>query len=268
VSGIALYATVFLAALGESTALVGLLVPGVGVVLAASVVAARGGGSLTGVAAAASAGAVVGFGLSYYIGLAGGRRLSLWSQRAHGALEKAKAFLDRFGGWGVFWGHFFGPVRACVPLVAGAGKLSPRRFWIASVSGGVAWGFALTAMGAALSRGWRLAEAVLGRGSLLLAGFAAILYVVLRLSAGALALGLRLLPSTSSAILNFLLQHGDARQLRRLAPAHPRLLAWVQRRLAPDHATGLLLSTGAVACACFAWLFFGIVEDLLSTTLS
>lgn len=262
-SGTALYAAVFFAALGESTALLGLLIPGVGVVVGAGALAARGAGNLVGVALCASAGSILGFGLSYYAGRAGSGRLERWSRRAPAALGRAGAFLDRFGGWGVFLGHFFGPVRACIALVAGAGRLSPRRFWVASVAGALVWGFGLAAVGAAVSGGWQLVEVALGRGSLLLGAFAALLYVTLRVSAGALALGLRLLPPTSASLLAFLDRHRELPWLRRLVPGHPHILAWVRRRLEPDHATGLLLSTGAAACAGFAWVFFVVLEGLL-----
>ncbi|MBI5015527.1 MAG: phosphatase PAP2 family protein [Deltaproteobacteria bacterium] len=258
---LALYGLVLVAALGESTAFVGLLVPGVGVLLGASVLAARGQGSLAWIGAGASLGAVVGFGLSYHVGRLGGRRAARWGARSRGALDRARHLLERYGAWGIFWGHFFGPVRAFVAFAAGAGGLPPRPFWIASVLGGVAWGYGLTAAGALLSGGWSVVEMRLGRGSVFVALVVALLYLALRVAVGTLELGLRLLPSATRPALAFL----ESSQARRAALGSdaPPLAPWVRRRLSPDHATGLLLSVGALACTGFAWLFFGVVEDLL-----
>lgn len=253
---LALYGVVLAAALGESTAFVGLLVPGVGVLLAAAVMAARGEASLAWLGAVAAAGGVIGFGASYHLGRAGSRWSARWGSRAAAPLERAGRLVARLGGWAVFWGHFFGPVRAFVAFAAGVGGLPPRPFWVASVLGAVAWGYGLAAAGAAVSGGWSLVEARLGRGSVLLALVAALLYLALRVVAGAMELGLRLLPSATRPL---------AALAARSSGSAPRAAAgrWLARRLAAHRATGLLLTVGALACAGFAWLFFGVVEDLL-----
>ncbi|MBI5444829.1 MAG: VTT domain-containing protein [Deltaproteobacteria bacterium] len=260
--GLALYLTTLLAALGESTAFVGLFVPGVGAVVAAGFWAVRSGDSIWLVGALASAGAIVGFGLSYHAGRVGGPRISAWSRRAEGALARARRFFERHGSVSVFWGHFFGPVRAFVAFAAGVANLSPRSFWVPASLGGVVWGYALTFAGAAASGGLTLAEAELGRGSLILAGLVVLLYLSLRLASALLALGFRLVPRASSAfsaVLDRLERwsraSGSARPL-------PELASWVRRRLSADHATGLLLTAGAAACLSLAVVFFLLVERL------
>jgi undecaprenyl-diphosphatase len=258
-----LYLTVLAAALGESTAFLGLAVPGVGIVLGAAILAARGLADPGWVGAVASAGAAAGFALSYWLGSAGGPRIARWGSRAQGALTRSRAFFERYGSWSVFWGHFFGPVRALVAFAAGASGMPARRFWPASLLGALAWGYGMALAGVAASGGWAWVEARLGRASVVLALLVALLYLALRLAAGALLLGLRLLPPTAAALLDVLERAAGSAPLHRLFGAHPAAAAWVRRRLEPDHATGLLLSAGILACGAFAWLFFGVAEDLL-----
>ena len=257
------YLTAFLAALGESTAVVGLLVPGVGAVIGISVLAARGEASLTWVGTCASLGAIAGFGVSYHLGRAGSRWANRWGNRTQAALGSAEAFFRRFGAWSVFWGHFFGPVRAFVALAAGSAGFPPKRFWAASVLGAVVWGYGLAVFGVFVSGGWALVETWLGRGSLLLGLAVVVLYFAFRIALGALGLGFRLFPPATAPILRLLAAAGAASWLERLRESHPRWVTALRRRLEPDHATGLLLTVGAVTCAAFAWLFFGVAEDLL-----
>ncbi len=257
-----IYLTVLFAAFGEALAFVGLLVPGVGIVFGAGLLAARGAADPWWIGALASVGSAAGFALSYHLGRAGGPRIARWGQRFEGALALAAAFFGRYGTWSVFWGHFFGPVRALVAFAAGASGLTPGRFWLASLTGAVVWGYGLTLSGVVASGGWAAVEARLGRASLLLAAMAILLYLALRLASGMLLLGLRLLPSAAGGLLRWLPWLESRPRLGALLRTHPKLGHWLAHRLEPDRATGLLLSVGALGCAGFAWLFFGVVEDL------
>lgn len=256
------YLTVLFAAFGEALAFVGLLVPGVGIVFGAGLLAARGAADPWWIGLLASLGSVTGFALSYHLGRAGGPKIARWGRRFESALTRASAFFERFGTWSVFWGHFFGPVRALVAFAAGAAGLAPGRFWPASVAGAVVWGFGLTLSGVVASGGWAAVEAKLGRASLLLGCMVVLLYLALRLASGMLVLGLRLLPSVAQWILRSLPRLERLPNLGVFLRDHPKLRRWIANRLEPGRGTGLLLSVGALACALFAWLFFGVVEDL------
>jgi membrane protein DedA with SNARE-associated domain/membrane-associated phospholipid phosphatase len=258
-----LYLIALLAAFGEATAFVGLFVPGVGAVLAAGLWAAREGQSVWLVGTLASLGSMAGFGLSYHAGRYGGTRLVRWSRRAHRAVERATSYFERHGATSVFWGHFFGPVRAFIALAAGIAGLSPRRFWVATILAGLLWGHGLAFSGALLSGGLAVAEAELGRGSLLLAFLVVALYVGLRVSAALLALGWRQLPRAVDAAVSLLGRAERSRLLSRVHPRTPVLARWMMRRLSTARATGPLLALGAAACLVFALLVFGIVENLL-----
>jgi membrane protein DedA with SNARE-associated domain len=54
-------------------------------------------------------------------------------------LVKGKKFFDRWGIASVFFGRFFGPLRAIVPLVAGACGMTRKWFQIANLSSAIVW---------------------------------------------------------------------------------------------------------------------------------
>ncbi len=135
------YATVFLVALTESLAVVGMVVPGVVVIVGAGALIAEGSLQFWPTCLAAIVGAIIGDGFSYWLGWRFKDRIPhLWPFSRHPqSLERGIAFFDRYGGKSVALGRFFGPVRAMVPLVAGMMRMSPRRFLAANVISAIAW---------------------------------------------------------------------------------------------------------------------------------
>jgi hypothetical protein len=50
-------------------------------------------------------------------------------------------FFERWGAPGIFFGHFVGPVRAVIAVVAGIVKMPPLQFHLANWSASFVWGF-------------------------------------------------------------------------------------------------------------------------------
>jgi membrane protein DedA with SNARE-associated domain len=99
---------------------------------------------------AAWAGSVLGYGISYWLGLYYKNEIAgLWPfSKYPEMLPKGKSFFDKYGAFGVFLGHFFGPVRAVVPVVAGMYELKPWQFWLANISSSLLWAVGVLAPGA------------------------------------------------------------------------------------------------------------------------
>ncbi|MGA7983384.1 MAG: VTT domain-containing protein [Chromatiaceae bacterium] len=133
--------TVFLVALTESLAVVGLIVPGVIMMLGAGALIATGTLEFVPVCLWAVAGAIAGDGLSYWLGRYYKDRLrTVWPFSRHPeTLDAGIRFFRRYGGKSIAFGRFVGPVRAVVPLVAGMLGMSPRRFLVANVVSAFAW---------------------------------------------------------------------------------------------------------------------------------
>lgn len=133
------YVTVFLIGMAESVAFFGVLVPGVVILIGAGALVAAGAIAFWPTFLSAVAGAIVGDGISYHLGRHFDQHIrSLWPFSKHpDQLDRGVAFFDRYGGWSVAFGRFFGPVRAVIPLVAGMMRLPPERFYVANVASAI-----------------------------------------------------------------------------------------------------------------------------------
>ncbi len=141
----ALFFTAFL----ESLAIAGILVPGVAILFAVSVLAGKTGLPLTDGLVWAGLGAIAGDGLSFWIGRRlQGRLHSVWPFNRYPALlNKGESFFLDHGGKSVVIGRFVGPIRPVIPLVAGAMEMPWRRFLAFNVFSAIGWAFAYVAPG-------------------------------------------------------------------------------------------------------------------------
>jgi len=73
-------------------------------------------------------------------------------RRFEAEIEKGLQFFHRWGTWAIFIGHFMGPFRATVPLVAGMSELEFWPFMIANTTSAVIWAYALLAFPALATR--------------------------------------------------------------------------------------------------------------------
>jgi membrane protein DedA with SNARE-associated domain/membrane-associated phospholipid phosphatase len=164
-------AVIFLVATAESLAGVGLLFPGTVVMFGAGALVGKGILELWPTLAWAAAGAMMGDGLSYWLGHRYRERLrEFWPFSRHPALlQKGEAFFLRYGGKSVLFGRFVGPVRPVVPVVAGMLGMSPVRFYLANVLSALAWAPAHILPGVVFGAALSLAAAVSMRLALLLA---------------------------------------------------------------------------------------------------
>lgn len=132
---------VFLLAFGESLALFALLLPatfilwGVGAVIGAS------GLSFWPLYFAAALGAALGDWVSYWLGYHYHDKIArMWPlSRYPELLPRGRAFFDKWGWPGVFLGRFIGPLRAVVPLTAGACEMPMIPFQIANWTSAFLW---------------------------------------------------------------------------------------------------------------------------------
>lgn len=135
------YLGVFLVALTESLAIVGLVVPGAIMMVGAGALIAAGALDFWPVCLWAIAGAVVGDGLSYWLGRHYRERLTtLWPfTRYPDSLAGGVRFFRKYGGKSVAFGRFVGPIRAVIPLVAGMLGMPVGRFLVANILSAIAW---------------------------------------------------------------------------------------------------------------------------------
>lgn len=136
---------VFLIAFGECFAFISFLVPGTLFFVAFGAFAGSQGLSVLPLALAAAAGAATGFWISFLLGqYLGPHAAHHWPFRDNPAtLQRGHDFFEKWGAPGIFVGHFFGPVRAVIALVAGMVNMPQLPFHIANVLASLLWGFAM-----------------------------------------------------------------------------------------------------------------------------
>lgn len=126
---------------GESVAIIGTIVPGSIMMTALGALAGAGVIPLWSTVFWAILGAIVGDGISYWIGHYFKNRLpNVWPFRNYpNMLKSGEKFFHKYGSMSVFIGRFVGPVRALVPLVAGMLGMKPLQFTIANVASAIGW---------------------------------------------------------------------------------------------------------------------------------
>ena len=135
------YLTLFLAALLEAVPVVGSVIPGSTAILALSALIPGGELKLEWVLAAAAAGALIGDGSAFWIGHKAQREiLNSWPlARYPRVVAQSEAFFHRWGALAVFFARFVPPIRAFVPITAGALGMPPLRFFAVNIPAILLW---------------------------------------------------------------------------------------------------------------------------------
>jgi membrane protein DedA with SNARE-associated domain len=135
------YLTLFLAALLEAVPIVGSVIPGSTIIFALSALVPGGELRLEWVLAAAIAGALLGDGSAFWVGhRSQSEILSSWPLSTYPrVIAKSEAFFRRWGTLAVFLARFVPPVRAFVPVTAGALGMSPPLFYAVNVPAIMLW---------------------------------------------------------------------------------------------------------------------------------
>ena len=135
------YLTLFLAALLEAVPIIGSVIPGSTIILALSALVPGGDLVLEWVLVAAIAGALLGDGTAFWIGHRTQREiLSSWPMTNYpSVVAQSEAFFHRWGALAVFFARFVPPIRAFVPVTAGALGMSPLRFYAVNIPAILLW---------------------------------------------------------------------------------------------------------------------------------
>lgn len=156
------YWLVFLAVMGESIAFLGFFVPGSVIVLIAGGMAAQGFYSYRTLLYVIIAAALIGNTIGYLLGRNGKKILkkypALWKH-----IERGQAFFKKHGGKSIFFGHFLGPLRHLIPMVAGLSDMPFLPFQFVNVVSVLTWSVVHLTLGYAFGGLWDIAVLWLSR---------------------------------------------------------------------------------------------------------
>lgn len=111
------------------------------------------------VIAAGVVGELIGAYIAWIIGRSGGRafvdRYGRYLLLSHRDLDRAEAWYDRHGGWGVFGSRCFPVIRNFVALPAGVAEVPPLRFGVLTFLGSLVWDSAMALIGYGVGSDYR-----------------------------------------------------------------------------------------------------------------
>lgn len=134
----------------ESGLLIGIILPGDSLLLAAGLFAGRGKLPIVWLIALVILAAIIGYEVGYSFGKKIGPNLF---KRKDGFLfreeyiSRTEKFFDKYGPITVVGARFIAHVRTLVSLIAGASSMNRRRYFVYNVIGAVLWGGGLTLLG-------------------------------------------------------------------------------------------------------------------------
>lgn len=125
----------------ESMAFIGMLVPGWLLLVGVGALVGSGVLPFYSMILAMFVGAVLGEGLSYYLGFHYRDNIRHWRlvQKHQTTLERCDRFIAEYGALSLVVGRFIGPVRAVLPVIAGVSAMPQSYFWIVNVLSAVLW---------------------------------------------------------------------------------------------------------------------------------
>lgn len=136
-------------AFGESIAFVSLVLPFWAMLVGIGAFLTNTGTGFVPIWFAASVGAALGDWLSFWLGYHYHDRIArMWPLSRHpDLLTKGHNLFERWGFWAIWIARFTGPLRASVPIVAGAVKMNRLKFQIANWGSAFLWAAALLTLG-------------------------------------------------------------------------------------------------------------------------
>lgn len=140
---------IFLIAMVESLAVIGLIVPGVVIMFAFGALISNGTLELIPTIIWAACGASFGDGLSFALGWHFKDKIYdvHFLKPYKKSLDQGHAFFERFGILSLLIGRFFGPIRAFVPLIAGILAMPVRHYVPVNIVASALWAPAYLAPG-------------------------------------------------------------------------------------------------------------------------
>lgn len=243
------YLLVFLTACLESLAVVGLFLPGTVLMFTIGAFIATDALAFWPTCLWAALGAVVGDGMSFWLGRYFHQRLRvIWPFRRYPALlNHGVDFFHRHGGKSVVFARFIGPVRPFLPAVAGMLDMPAPRFFLVNILSALVWAPAYLLPGVVFGASLSLAAEVAGRLVILILLVAAMIWFSLWLIHRLANLIQPHLANWIDRVLTWSRRHPRLRPMAGalLEPDHPEargLALWSLLLLLSSAALGLLLS--------------------------
>jgi len=257
------YWLVFLIAFAESLAFVGNLVPGSMLMYLVGFISSRGYLNIVALIWFAAAGAICGDGLSYFLGTKGKsffRNENRFLKLSY--LERGEEFFRKHGPKSVFLGRFIGPLRPIVPFIAGLSRMNKKVFFLWNISSGFLWAIMHLLVGYFFGSAIDIIETWTTRAGLIIVsvvGGLALLWILLKVSRPFFGFLKSFYFSTRK-------RFASSRIAANFAQNNPTLIGFISGRFSNERFSGLPLSLISIGFIYVLFLFFGSVQNALSSS--
>ena len=256
------YWVVLLVSLLESLAFVGVVVPGGVVIMLAGFLSAQGYLNFGDLIWFAAIGAILGDGLSYYLGTRGTKLFRAENKLLKlSHLERGEQFFKKHGNKSIFLGRFIGPIRSIVPFVAGLAKMNKWSFLLWNVTSAFLWAATYLLLGYFFGGAIKTIEIWSSRTGIFLFFFfllLAVIWLIVKKS----GLFFHFIKSNLLSIKNAVITNPD---VENFVKSHPTTFQFVKRRLNRENFFGLPLTLLFIAFVYILSLFFGIIQDIITS---
>ena len=260
------YWLVLLAALLESLVLVGVVVPGAVLVVFAGFLSAQGYLDIGDLIWFAAIGAILGDGISYYLGTKGTRFFHNENRLLKADhLESGKQFFHKHGSKSIFLARFVGPLRAIVPFVAGISGMKKSRFLFWNIISAFLWSASHLLAGYFFGNAFTAIEVWSTRVGYAIAAilvFFVLIYVIRFITVKHGRQIAEFIRSVSSSIGNAISSNPD---VQKLVKRYPIFFVFFKTRTNRTSFSGLPLTLIVVGFVYVLALFLGIIQDVLAS---
>jgi undecaprenyl-diphosphatase len=254
------YWLVLLVSFLESLVVVGSFFPGTVIIVFAGFLVSEGTFHFGDLVLFAALGAVLGDGISYYLGTKGTRFFhneNKLLKQTH--IDKAEDFFKKNGHKSILLGRFIGIIRPIIPFVAGLSKMKPRSFLFWNIFSAISWSIAYIGIGYFFGGTWGIVQAWSERAGFLLFALVTIslvFWALLRYSIPSFKIIGSLLTSFKEAV-------GENQDVKRLVKKHPVTFHFLKKRFDRDNFNGLPLTLIGIVFMYFFFSLIGVVEGIV-----
>jgi undecaprenyl-diphosphatase len=256
------YWLVFFISFAESWAFVGAMIPGTIFVVLAGFLSAQGYFDLIDLIWFAAIGAMLGDGLSYWLGSKGtkffhneNRILKL----AH--LEKGESFFKKHGKKSVFLGRFIGPIRPIIPFVAGLSKMNRWSFFFWNITSAFLWAISHLLLGYFFGGMIRVVEIWWTRASI----FLFVLFLLLVILWFLIKKSRPFFYFLGSVTLSMKKAVVENEDVQNFVKKYPLIFKFIGQRLEKNKFFGLPLTLLCTAFVYIVFIFLGVIQDVLNS---
>lgn len=258
------YWFILLVSLLESLAFIGSFVPGAVIIIFMGLLSSQGYLDIGDLIWFAAIGAILGDGISYYLGTKGAhffKEENKFLKVSH--LDKGERFFKKYGNKSIFFARFIGLLRPIIPFVAGLTGMNIRIFLFWNIISAFLWAASHLLVGYFFGGALTVVEAWSSRLGIFLVtvvvfGFG--VWFVLNKRHKIFAFLKSIIFSITKAI-------ADNSEVKKLVQQNPELFSFLKKRFLRTEFSGLPLTILGVAFVYVLFSFFGIVQDVLASDL-